>query len=287
MGRRAAIYVRISKDRTGAGLGVARQRDGCQALAASLGWTVVEVYEDNDVSAYSGKRREQYERMLADLQRGRVDAVLAWHPDRLHRRPVELEPFIDVIEAAGAVVKTCTAGELDLSTPSGRMVARMLGAAARHEIEHAIERMRRKQAQLRAEGAPGGGGRRFGYEPGMTAVREAEAVELRAAAAAVLVGQAPGAIAEEWNARGVRTSTGGRWTGPSVRKVLTRPRNAAIVEHEGVEVGPARWPARAIRHPGLLGCGNRRRDPARIEVGSGMADRHVTSSGHRLHNGRQ
>jgi site-specific DNA recombinase len=45
--------------------------------------------------------------MLADLKRGRVDAVIAWHPDRLHRRPVELESFIDLVEAADAVVKTC------------------------------------------------------------------------------------------------------------------------------------------------------------------------------------
>jgi|GEM_PF-3528205 len=46
MSRRAAIYVRISKDKTGAGLGVARQRADCEALAASLGWSVVGVYED-------------------------------------------------------------------------------------------------------------------------------------------------------------------------------------------------------------------------------------------------
>jgi DNA invertase Pin-like site-specific DNA recombinase len=84
-------------------------------LAAALGWDVVEVYEDNDIGAYSGKRRPAYERMLADLAAGRVDAVIAWHPDRLHRRPDELEPFIELIEHTGALVRTCTAGELDLS----------------------------------------------------------------------------------------------------------------------------------------------------------------------------
>jgi hypothetical protein len=52
---RAAIYVRISSDRTGAGLGVARQEEDCRALCERLGWQVVRVYPDNDVSAYSGK----------------------------------------------------------------------------------------------------------------------------------------------------------------------------------------------------------------------------------------
>ncbi len=36
----AAIYCRISKDRTGAGLGVERQEEDCGALAASLGLDV-------------------------------------------------------------------------------------------------------------------------------------------------------------------------------------------------------------------------------------------------------
>jgi len=50
-----AIYVRISSDRTGAGLGVARQEEDCLALCTRLGWIVYRVYIDNDVSAYSGK----------------------------------------------------------------------------------------------------------------------------------------------------------------------------------------------------------------------------------------
>jgi hypothetical protein len=46
---RAALYVRISSDRGGAGLGVARQEEDCRALCARLGWRPVEVYADNDV----------------------------------------------------------------------------------------------------------------------------------------------------------------------------------------------------------------------------------------------
>ena len=55
--RSAAIYVRISQDRGGAGLGVERQEHECRALAQRLGWTVVDVYCDNDLSAFSGRRR--------------------------------------------------------------------------------------------------------------------------------------------------------------------------------------------------------------------------------------
>ena len=55
--RSAAVYVRITQDRGGAGLGVERQEQECRALAQRLGWKVTEVYCDNDLSAFSGRRR--------------------------------------------------------------------------------------------------------------------------------------------------------------------------------------------------------------------------------------
>src|SRR2546426_865899 len=55
----AAVYCRISKDRTDAGLGVERQRGDCQGLADRLGWTVSDVYLDNDLSAYTPTRHGQ------------------------------------------------------------------------------------------------------------------------------------------------------------------------------------------------------------------------------------
>ena len=68
--KNAAIYVRISQDRSGAGLGVERQEAECRELADRLGWTVADMYCDNDISAYSGRRRPDYESMLADVEAG-------------------------------------------------------------------------------------------------------------------------------------------------------------------------------------------------------------------------
>jgi len=93
--------VRISQDRAGAGLGVERQEEDCRKLAKQLGWRVYRVYIENDTSAYSGKKRPRYEELLADIEDGYVTAVLAWAPDRLHRRPIELERYIDISEKRG------------------------------------------------------------------------------------------------------------------------------------------------------------------------------------------
>jgi DNA invertase Pin-like site-specific DNA recombinase len=83
----AAIYARISSDARGEGLGVERQITDCEALAASMGWTVYDLYVDNDVSAWSGKARPEYQRLCEDVKAGTVDAVVVWHADRLHRHP--------------------------------------------------------------------------------------------------------------------------------------------------------------------------------------------------------
>ncbi|MER7801271.1 recombinase family protein [Streptomyces parvulus] len=161
---RALIYCRISRDREGAGLGVERQREDCEALAKQLGIEIVAVYSDNDMSAYSGKPRPGYKQLLDDLREGRADTVLSWHTDRLHRSPAELEEYIDVCEPRRVQTRTVKAGHLDLTTATGRMIARQLGVQARYEVERMVERQKRTRDQMAEQGKHFGGRRPFGYE---------------------------------------------------------------------------------------------------------------------------
>ena len=161
----AGVYVRISDDRNHDALGVARQEQDCRALCAQRGITDVRVYVDDDRSAYSGKLRPAYERMLSDIEHGDVQLLVAWHPDRLHRSPSELERFIIIVEAANVSIETCRAGTFDLTTPTGRMVARIVGDVARHESEHKSDRIKRKMIELAENGVMMGGTRAFAYGP--------------------------------------------------------------------------------------------------------------------------
>ncbi len=90
----AALYARISSDQEGTGAGVQRQLQDCRRLAQDLGWTMADEYVDNDLSAYSGKRRAEFERMLQDVSDGLRDGVIVYHVDRLTRRPAGLERFL-------------------------------------------------------------------------------------------------------------------------------------------------------------------------------------------------
>jgi site-specific DNA recombinase len=241
----AAVYCRISRDREGAGLGVQRQEEDCRQLAASLGWRVVRVFTDNDISAYSGKRRPEYESLVEQMRAGRIQGVLTWHTDRLHRSPRELETYIDASEKNGIVTHTVKAGEIDLSTPSGRAVARTLGAWARYESEHKSERIVRKKLQLAQEGAFSGGPVPFGYRitDGKPVIEESEALEIKNAITGFMAGRSIGFIVKDLNSRGIKTRRGQKWTSTAVRNMLLRPTHAGLSAYRSEIMGPSVFPA--------------------------------------------
>ncbi len=239
------MYARISSDQEGTGLGVARQVQDCRALADRLGWPVAEVYEDNDFSAYSGKHRPAYARMLADLQNGARDAVLIYHVDRLTRRPIELEQFVATLEAARVTHVRFVVGESDLMTGDGLMMVRMLSIFAAGESATKSRRIRRKNDEQAQAGLPHAGGsmaRPFGYERDKVTIREDEAAVVRAVVDRFCAGESLRSLATWLDAQDVRTICGGPWRTPTLRTLITSPRIAGLREHRGQVVGPAVWP---------------------------------------------
>jgi DNA invertase Pin-like site-specific DNA recombinase len=255
----AGIYVRISDDRLGDGAGVARQLQDCRALADRKGWNVAEVYEDNDVSAYRGKPRPAYRQLLADITEHRIDAVVVWHLDRLHRQPRELEQFLDTCDAAGLTHLASVTGDVDLGTDDGRFMARILGAVARKESDDKSRRICRKADELAQAGKVGGGGTRpFGFEQDRRTIRESEAELIREAARRVRAGESLRSVCIDWQSRGVSTPTGKPWAISAFGRMLRSARISGQREHRGEIVGPAEWPA--IIRP---------EDTARLRAGSG------------------
>ncbi len=255
---RWAIYARQSLDRTGAGLAVERQIEDCRKLGRRLklpGEPVI--YTDNDVSASSGKPRPDYERLMTALRAGRHRVVVAWHTDRLHRRPIELEDYIAVSEAHKVITHSVQRGPLDLSTADGQLQARIAGAVARHEVQHKAARRSRSIQQAAEQGRRHGGGRSFGY--GRTEVERdgkrhdldihklnrREAAAIRAAFDAILRGESTTSIWKRWNERGPLTQHNNKWDGTTFRNMIKRPSLAGLVTYKGdvLEGVEAAWPA--------------------------------------------
>lgn len=236
-----ASYCRISS--ADDELGVRRQQKENAERAERAGWPKLNVYVDNDVSAYNGKHRPEYERLVEGIRTGAIDGLVIWHFDRLYRSPNELEALIDLLDARPRFpILVVTSGDVDLSTATGRMMARTLTNLARYEAEHRAERMRSKHRELALAGKLHGAGTRpFGYKPDRIAIDREEAKRIREAAKAVLAGATVRSICAEWNRRGVSTVTGTPWTVTVLRRVLLSPRVAGLREHRSEVVGEAVW----------------------------------------------
>ncbi|WP_312722627.1 recombinase family protein, partial [Mobilicoccus sp.] len=105
---RAVLYVRISDDPEGLEKGVERQEADCRAYAESLGYEVVEVFRENDTSAFkqrtitlpTGEKvrrvvRPRFRALLSFLACGGAEAMIAYDLDRAVRDPRDLEDLID------------------------------------------------------------------------------------------------------------------------------------------------------------------------------------------------
>lgn len=240
---KAAIYCRISLDATGEELGVTRQLEDCKALAATLGWNVVEIYVDNDISASSGKVRPQYRAMLDAIKAGEIGAVVVWHSDRLYRKLRDLEELIEVAESKSITIRTVRAGEFDLGTPTGRMLARILASVSAGEGDIKADRWRRSVRQRRERGdLPKMGPRLFGYTP-EGEVDPTEAAHVRALVDDLLDGVGILTATRRLNDRGAQTTLGNQWSRPSVMKYLKNGRIAGRSTLNGETLARGTWPA--------------------------------------------
>lgn len=247
---RAIVYARASLDRNGEQLSVTRQVDDGTALCATRGWTVIDTVVDNDTSASTGKPRPGFTRVLDAVDNAAVDVVVVWAVDRLVRRVADLEDVIERCETAGVRLATVS-GDLDLSTDTGRLVARILASVARGEVERKGTRQRRANIQAAEAGKPPSGPVGFGFQPDRITHEPAQAAAVADAYDTILAGGKLRSIARRWNEAGLtsgkkrtgRQGTGqpSQWRAETVRALLLNPRNAGLRSYRGEIIGRGVW----------------------------------------------
>lgn len=258
--RHIAIYTRISQDKEKDQRAVSRQKADCEKHVKQLqeagrlsAGVRIEHYCDNDISAYQTKKpRKHFERMLADAESGYVEAIVAYHADRLYRRVPDLYRVARAVkDSPNLTVQTVKSGLVDFSTPSGRLAAVMLALIAEYEVEIKSDRQQSESDQIAQSGEPRRGGRRpFGYEkdqPGpkgrYVVIKEDEAAEIRNATQRLLDGASVTSLIKDWNERGVLTVQAQEL--PARRAVLKarQERGEVLIEEEvtGLASTPSKW----------------------------------------------
>ena len=144
---RVALYARVS---TLNGQDPEMQLSELREYASRRGWTITSEYVDQGVSG-SKESRPQLNQLMADAHRRTFDAVLVWKIDRFGRSLKHLVNALADLCAYG-VAFVSFRDNLDLSTPSGRLMFQIIGAMAEFERSLIQERVKAGLRNARAKG---------------------------------------------------------------------------------------------------------------------------------------
>jgi DNA invertase Pin-like site-specific DNA recombinase len=145
---RAAVYARVST--VNMGQDPTMQTRELVEYCQRRGWDIVGEYVDRGVSGAKDSRPE-LNRMMADAQRRRFDAVLVWKFDRFARSVSHLLRALETFHSLG-VEFVSLSEQVDTFTPTGKMILTVLGAVAELERSLIVERVRAGMRNARAKG---------------------------------------------------------------------------------------------------------------------------------------
>ena len=165
---RCAVYTRKSSEE---GLDMEfnsldAQREACEAYVASQkaeGWVLVP--DRHDDGGYSGGTLERpaLQRLLTDIEAGRVDTVVVYKIDRLSRSLMDFAKLVEVFDRNNVTFVSITQA-FNTITSMGRLTLNILLSFAQFEREVIGERIRDKFAASRKKGMWMGGFVPLGYD---------------------------------------------------------------------------------------------------------------------------
>src|SRR5262245_55025791 len=144
LGRGAFVYIRQSTaDQLLHNLESRRRQYGLADRARQLGWTTVEVIDDDLGRSGGGVNRPGFERLLAAICEGRVGAVFAIEASRLARNGRDWHTLIEFCGLVGTVIID-EDGVYDPRHPNDRLLLGMKGTMS--ELELPLFRQRSHEA---------------------------------------------------------------------------------------------------------------------------------------------
>jgi site-specific DNA recombinase len=233
--KRCAIYTRKSHEK---GLdqdfnSLDAQRETCaRYIQTQPGWTVLdETYEDG---GFTGKNtdRPAFQRLLADVDAGKVDVIVVYKLDRFSRSLLDFLKLQEELDRRGCGVVSVTQN-FNTADAMGRLILNVLMSFAQFEREMTAERIRDKVSAARRRGKWTGGPVPFGFDvkDKKLVPNETEAATVRRMFELFLEHHQMPVVARVLNqeARLPRVDGGeARWTKASVRRLLRNPLYAGL-----------------------------------------------------------
>ncbi|MDW8283118.1 MAG: recombinase family protein [Myxococcales bacterium] len=197
------------------------------------GWLLLpDRYDDGGFSGAT-TQRPALERLLADIDAGKIDAVVVYKVDRLSRSLLDFAKMMEKFEKKQVAFVSVTQ-QFNTGNSMGRLVLNLLLSFAQFECEMIAERTRDKMSAARRKGKWVGGRPTLGYDVDPNGrrlvVNEREAAIVREAfelylqeksllqVVDILNGRGQGM--KSWTTKGT-TRKGGKWDKGGLRRMLT------------------------------------------------------------------
>lgn len=220
---RTLIYARYSSQLQNP-RSIADQLADCRARAEAEGWQVVGEYHDSEISGAAGigeAQRPGIAAMLARVEAGGIDQVLAEHTDRIARHQGDAFAVRERIEHAGARLFTLMQGPVDEITGT---IQGLFDAKHRKDLGHRVRRGHRGMlAQGRAPTGVAYGYRKIArFDERGEPIRGLREIDPDTAAVVLRIfrayaaGRSARSIAGDLNARGIPAPRGGIWRASTI-----------------------------------------------------------------------
>lgn len=215
------IWIRVSTEDQAKGESPEHHEDRARNYAKSRGWQIKEVY---NLAGQSGKAVMQHpeaKRMMKDIERGHITALVFSKLARLSRNRRELEDFSDFFNKHHADLISLSEA-IDTSTAGGRMFFHLLGVFAQWEREEITERINASVLTRAKLGKSINGNAPYGYQwkDRKLILQPEEAAIRRQAYELFLQCRRKGQVAIRLNTAGYRTRKGNIWRDTSILRIL-------------------------------------------------------------------
>ncbi|QFT47417.1 DNA-invertase hin [Roseivivax sp. THAF40] len=249
---RCAIYTRKSSDE---GLdqnfnSLDAQAEACAAYIASQrheGWKLLPTrYDDGGISGGT-LERPALQRLMSEVEAGRIDMVVVYKIDRLTRSLADFAKLVERFEAAGCSFVSVTQA-FNTSSSMGRLTLNVLLSFAQFEREVTAERIRDKIAASKKKGLWMGGIPPLGYDPHPDPTRrelvvnEPEAAVVRQLFDLYLTHGCLNAVTHAADQMGLRSKQhlfstgrsqgGNRMSRGQIQRILTNPVYRGLIRHK-------------------------------------------------------
>ena len=159
------IYTRVSSQgQVDEGYSLEEQKQLLIEHAAKQGYTVYDIYTDPGISAKDIVHRPQIQRLINDIEDGRINVVCAWKLSRTFRCLNELTTVMEIMKRNNVFFDFKSEGILDLNTPTGKMQAQILGMVAEMERDSIADNVYMGMAAAAKQGKYIAGTPPYGYD---------------------------------------------------------------------------------------------------------------------------